>query len=244
MSLTELAGHLAEQLQATLSDPRQLWAFVAAAVASVLIIVSAFVKTIIPLRWLAVGSNIGFIIYGLVYPAWLLLALHLTLLPVNLFRTFEMIRLTRTVTRSASSSDQLGIWLRPYMRRKKFKAGDMVFLKGDLADRLYFLAQGEIEFVEPGRVMEAGRMFGEIAFFAPDRRRTSSARCKTACLVLTMDETTFRQLYFQNPAFGFEVVRLIAGRLTEDVRRLEERLSMQTGTRPVRDDMHPADPAA
>jgi CRP-like cAMP-binding protein len=43
--------------------------------------------------------------------------------------------------------------------------------------------------------------------------------------LLSIDETTFRQLFFQNPAFGFEVVRLIAGRLSADVQRLEARLA-------------------
>jgi hypothetical protein len=43
--------------------------------------------------------------------------------------------------------------------------------------------------------------------------------------VLRIDETTFRQLYFQNPAFGFEVVTLVAGRLIADRQRLEERLA-------------------
>jgi CRP/FNR family transcriptional regulator, cyclic AMP receptor protein len=70
--------------------------------------------------------------------------------------------------------------------------------------------------------MEAGRLFGEIAFFAPDKCRSLTARCVTACQVLRIEESTFRQLYFQNPSFGFEVVSLIAGRLTADRKRLEE----------------------
>lgn len=74
-------------------------------------------------------------------------------------------------------------------------------------------------------MIEPGRMFGEIAFFAPDRRRSATACCITACTVLSIDQTTFEQLFFQNPAFGFEVVRLIAGRLTEDVQRLEAQLA-------------------
>jgi hypothetical protein len=40
-----------------------------------------------------------------------------------------------------------------------------------------------------------------------------------------MDETTFKTLYFQNPAFGFEVVTLVARRLLADRHRLEERLA-------------------
>ena len=73
--------------------------------------------------------------------------------------------------------------------------------------------------------MEPGRLFGEIGFFAPDKRRTLTARCATHCTVLQMDEMTFKSLYFQNPAFGFEVVTLVAGRLMADRQRLEERLA-------------------
>jgi CRP-like cAMP-binding protein len=111
------------------------------------------------------------------------------------------------------------------MRRKRLKAGDVLFRKGDAADHLYFLVEGRIEFVEIGEGMEAGRLFGEIAFFAPDKRRTLTARCTTDCLVLRIDEATFQQLYFQNPAFGFQVVTLVAGRLMADRKRLEHQLA-------------------
>jgi CRP-like cAMP-binding protein len=67
-------------------------------------------------------------------------------------------------------------------------------------------------------------MFGEIAFFSPDRLRTATARCTSVCTVLSIDETSFKQLFFENPDLGFEIVRLIAGRLTEDVHRLEDEL--------------------
>ena len=64
--------------------------------------------------------------------------------------------------------------------------------------------------------------------FAPDKRRTLTARCATHCTVLQMDESTFKTLYFQNPAFGFEVVTLVAGRLIADRQRLEDRLAATT----------------
>ena len=88
---------------------------------------------------------------------------------------------------------------------------------------------GRIEFVEIGDVMEAGRLFGEIAFFAPDKRRTLTARCLTDCTVLRIDENTFRQLYFQNPSFGFQVVTLVTSRLIADRQRLESHVA---ATRP------------
>jgi iron complex outermembrane receptor protein len=77
-----------------------------------------------------------------------------------------------------------------------------------------------MEFIEIGASLAAGNMFGEIAFFAPDRSRTLTARCRTDCTVLSVDESTFMQLYFQNPAFGFQVVSLLAARLLADRQRL------------------------
>ena len=110
------------------------------------------------------------------------------------------------------------------MRRRRLRKGAVLFRKGDMATHIYLLVQGRIEFVEIGQTMEPGRLFGEIAFFAPDKRRTLTARCATNCTVLQMDEMTFKTLYFQNPAFGFEVVSLVAGRLLADRQRLEEKL--------------------
>lgn len=209
------------QLAAALADPRQLAALVLAAIAAVLVVIGALVKTIMPLRWLLVASNFGFVLYGALYPSFMVLALHATLLPINVWRALEMLRLTRRVSRAADTGDTSGVWLRSYMKRKRFGKGSIVFAKGDSADHLYMLVEGELELVESGRRVEPGRVFGEIAFFAPDRRRTQTARCRTACTVLRIDETTFRQVYFQDPGFGFEIVRLIAARLTADVRALE-----------------------
>lgn len=227
MSVVEVFELLWQNVVAAVAQPKDVFALIAGAVAAVLHVTSNLVKTIIPLRWLAVGSSIGFVIYGLVQPAWLVLALHATLLPVNVWRALEMVRLTKRVALSAKSGDISGVWLRPYMRTGKHKAGSVLFRKGDLADHVYFLAEGRIEVVELNRIIEPGRVFGEIAFFAPDGRRTMTARCLDACTILRIDETTFRQLYFQNPDFGFEVVRLITARLSADVTRLEHQLGIR-----------------
>jgi CRP/FNR family transcriptional regulator, cyclic AMP receptor protein len=221
LSLHEVLAQHADRFLASLTQPEELLAVVSAAVAGLLVIVSAFVRTMIPLRWLAVGSNIGFIVYGLVHPSLLMVLLHAVLLPVNLWRVRQMVQLTRRVSKSTADPQQMQIWLRPYMRSRKLRAGTVLFERGDPADRLYFLAEGRVELPEVGRTLQAGQMFGEIAFFAPDRRRSSSARCASACTVLSIDEDTFKQLVYQNPDFGLEVVRLIAGRLSQDVQRLQ-----------------------
>jgi CRP-like cAMP-binding protein len=204
-----------------LSDPAQALAFGSAAVAALLVVVSAFVKTMIPLRWLAVGSNLGFVVYGVLQANVLLVLLHSVLLPVNLWRVRQMVGLTRRVQAAAIDPQSLQVWLRPYMRSRRLPAGRLIFASGDVADRMYLLVDGLIELPEVGRTLEAGRMFGEIAFFAPERRRSSSAVCVTDCTLMSIDEDTFRQLVHQNPDFGLQVMLLIAGRLSDDVQRLQ-----------------------
>lgn len=224
MHAAEIVQHAIATGTAALASPEGRVALASAGLASALILAGSFVKTMIPLRWLAVGSNLGFIAYGALYPQLPMLVLHVLLLPINLYRAVEMVRLTRRVNAAAQAHDSSGLWLRPYMKRRRLKPGAVLFRKGDLADHLYLLASGRIELVEIGTELPAGRIFGEIAFFAPDRRRTLTARCVEASEVLAIDESTVRQLYFQNPNFGFQMIGLVAGRLTADIRRLETTL--------------------
>lgn len=207
---------------ASLADPWQQWALAAATLGAALIVASTLVKTIIPLRWLALGGNVGFVVYGLAHPAPMVFLLHAVLLPINLWRVLEMQRLTRRLRHAEQRGPQeLKVWLQPFMKRRRLRPGDVLFRQGERADRLYVLAEGRLEVVEAGRTIEAGEMFGEIAFFSPGQQRTATVRCLEPSTVLSIDEVSFRQLFFQNPGFGFEVARLIAGRLSDDVQRLQ-----------------------
>ena len=221
----ELIAVAAAGLASSVATPLGIFALCCGALAAALGIISSFVKTMIPLRCLAVGGNLFFLIYGALQPSIVVMLLHGTLLPFNIYRAAEMVRLTRRVRAAAATGDLSGVWLKPYMRKKRLKAGEVLFRKGDAADHLYFLAEGRIEWVEIGQTMEPGMLFGEIAFFAPDKQRTLTARCTTNSTLLRIDEATFQQLYFQNPAFGFEIVNLVAGRLLADRGRLERQLA-------------------
>ena len=228
MSFNEIYALAEASLKEILASPWQIVAIVSVLIATALMVVSSFVKTMIPLRWLAVGGNFGFLLYGALHPSIPMLLLNGLLLPINILRAVEMVRLTKRVKAAAAQST--GVWLKPYMMRTKRKAGDVLFHKGDRADHLYFLAEGRIEIVEIGVYIEPGTMFGEIAFFAPDKKRTNTARCVGPCTVLTIDESTVNQLYYQNPEFGFQLMALVAGRLTADVRRLQEQIAKPGGS--------------
>src|SRR4029079_4489934 len=110
---------------------------------------------------------------------------HGVLLPINCVRLVEMTRLTRRVRAATRSADRSGLWLRPYMKQSKRKKGDILFRQGDDADHLYILIDGLIEYPENGATSKPGEMFGEIAFFAPERQRTLTARCAEDCTLLS-----------------------------------------------------------
>jgi CRP/FNR family transcriptional regulator, cyclic AMP receptor protein len=78
--------------------------------------------------------------------------------------------------------------------------------------------------VEIGKRQAVGDLFGEISFFSPDRRRTLTARCASECLILCIGEAAFKQLYFQNPKFAFQISALIAHRLSADIARLHQQV--------------------
>ncbi|MGH6914839.1 MAG: cyclic nucleotide-binding domain-containing protein, partial [Geminicoccales bacterium] len=78
-----------------------------------------------------------------------------------------------------------------------------------------------IDLPEIGRTIGAGTMLGEISMFAPNRARTATAVCASDGELLAMSEDKVRQLYFQNPKFGFHLVQLITARLIENCASLE-----------------------
>ena len=224
MTTQQIAAQASAYVSSALSSPTELLALFAAAVAAGLQVSSSFVKTMVPLRWLAVLSNCGFLAYGVLHPSFVMALMHGVLLPINCVRLREMSLLTRRVHAATNNTDRSGIWLRPYMKSSRRKAGEVLFRLGDEAEHLYILVEGRVDFPEVDASVVPGEIFGEIAFFSPERRRTLTARCGEDCVLLSIDQSTVRQLYFQNPGFGFEIVGLIAGRLSADIARLRAQL--------------------
>jgi CRP/FNR family cyclic AMP-dependent transcriptional regulator len=185
-------------------------------VSAILVFSSFFMKTMIPLRTVAVCSNIAFIAYALlglkygvfgrVYP---ILVLHAALLPLNLVRLRQLKELLRAV-REASEDETIRS-LVPYMEADTRAAGDVLFEKGDPADRLYIIRHGRVRFREIGKVLSDGEVFGEVGLFAPHTVRTLSATCDGDCDLYTITREKVLELYYQNPKFGFFLIRLMAG---------------------------------
>jgi CRP/FNR family transcriptional regulator, cyclic AMP receptor protein len=182
---------------------------VAAAAAS---LYAAHSKTIIPLRVAAIVANLLAMVYSLTHGTYPTFMLNAALLPLNAWRLRSMLGLIRDID-AATRSDMNVDWLLPYTRPRHFKAGDVVMARGDYATAAFYVVSGEVEIVEIGETFGKGTLLGEIGLFTPDGRRTMTVRCKSDVQTAMIDYDQFKQLYFQNPQFGFRLLHLIVARL-------------------------------
>jgi CRP-like cAMP-binding protein len=175
-------------------------------------------KTMVHLRIAGIAANIAFIAYGALGNVYPVLLLHLVLLPLNAWRLQQLVRLTREI-REASAHGLSVDWLKPYTRCKSVRAGQTLFRRGDAATEVLFVLNGRFRAVEADVPLTRGEVFGELGLVSRDHRRTQTVICEQdgALLQITYDEV--RQLYFQNPKFGFFFLELAAERLIRDANR-------------------------
>jgi CRP/FNR family cyclic AMP-dependent transcriptional regulator len=188
--------------------------------AAVLVLATFSMRPMLPLRITGIASNCAFIAYAYVVAAYPVLILHLIiiLLPLNSLRLYQMQQLVKRV-REASRGDLSMDWLKPYMTAQHCSAGEVVFHKGDVADKMYYTVTGLYRLAEIDATVEPGQIIGEIGFIAPDKRRTLTFACVEGGQLLAISYSQLGQLYFQNPTFGFYFLQLIAERLFKDINR-------------------------
>jgi hypothetical protein len=177
-------------------------------------------KNMLALRYLALASNLAFLAYGIHDSILISMLLNGALIPVNLRRLWEIRKLTRDIA-AASSDTPVSEWLLPHMNRRTFKAGEVLFNKGDKANHLYYLSQGNLRLKEIGRILKPGELIGEIGVFSPEKMRTQTLVCETDGELYDMTEEMVYQLYYKTPKLGFYLIRLLALHLMHDVRLQE-----------------------
>jgi CRP/FNR family transcriptional regulator, cyclic AMP receptor protein len=178
-------------------------------------------STMIPLRVLAIASNVLFATFGALAHIYPVLLLHLVLFPINIIRLNQIRHLVQGV-RIAHISDPSIEVLLPLMSRRSLKAGETLIRRGEKADRMYYLLKGRMEIVELGKVVESGTLLGEIGIFARNKDRMATVICSTDCDVCELSDSKVKQLYFQDPSFGFALLQLIIGRLLENLKMSQQ----------------------
>ena len=193
------------------------WLDISGYAAASAVLATFCMKTMRPLRIVALCSNVLFVVYGFYGGVYPVLGLHLILFPVNLLRLIQFQRLTRRVA-TAAATDLSMAGVLPLMQRRRVRAGETIFRKGDPADRIYYVGSGTVAIGETGVRIGPGEIFGEIGVFSPQGQRTATILAATDCELYELTETKAHELYFQNPDFGFALLRLIIGRLLDNAR--------------------------
>ena len=192
--------------------------------ASIFVVATYSMKTMIPLRVFGILTNIVLIASSLATAAYPTLLLHAILLPLNAYRLYQMLQLVNGVKASLNQGLSMD-WLKPFMKKRHCRKGDVLFAKDAVADEMYYVVSGRYRLTEMGIDILPGQIIGELGMLAPDNRRTQSFECVEDGVLLTVSYQQVEELYFQNPAFGFYFLRLSTARLFENIARMEREIA-------------------
>ena len=195
--------------------------------ASVFVVATISMRTMIPLRVFAILTNVVLISTAIPSRNYLVILVQSLVLVLNSYRLHQMLQLVRDVKKSVNSDLSME-WLKPFMTERKCTTGEVLFYKDEKAEDMLYIVSGRFKLVESGIELPVGAIVGEFGMLSPSNARTQTLECVEAGVVLSVSYSKVEELYVQNPAFGFYFLRLASGRLFENIDKLEKRLAQQT----------------
>jgi hypothetical protein len=184
--------------------------------AGALVLATFYLRTMIPLRVVAMTSNVAFAVYGLLAGAVPIVILHCLLLPLNALRLYQMRVLIRRVKHAARGDLSLDMMV-PYMKLRTLPAGTRLFARGDYADEVFLVMKGRVRVEGKGTLIKPGQLVGEMGLFTEAQRRTAGAVCETEVELASVSEDRIWELFYQNPEFGAYLLRLVMQRVATQV---------------------------
>ncbi|MCJ2084538.1 cyclic nucleotide-binding domain-containing protein [Methylobacterium sp. E-005] len=181
-----------------------------------LVIISTSMTTMIPLRIIGICASSVLIVYGILINSWPVIVTELFELPLAMYRLWQMFRLVRD-TKTAAEGDLSLHWLRPFGTERSFNAGETVFRAGDPAHEMYYVESGVFRVPEMDLEVRAGGIVGELGLLSPGNARTASLVCVEPGKALCVTYSDLKELYYQNPDFGFHFLKLTTERLFQSV---------------------------
>jgi CRP/FNR family cyclic AMP-dependent transcriptional regulator len=192
--------------------------------AAVIVFFTFCMKNMRALRVTAILSNVAFIGYALAGDLTPILVLHGLLLPLNIARLLQMHRRVRQIneaTRLPPEEDRFD-WLIPLGKPRALDPGEQLFRRGEKASSMFVVTEGEVLLPELEVRLGPGSVLGEMGLFAADGQRTASAEAVRPARVVELSERQIQQLYFDNPAFAYGLVRLMTRRFIQNAQSLSE----------------------
>lgn len=192
--------------------------------ASIFVVATYTMTTMIPLRVFGILTNIILIAFAIPMRHYPTLVLHGILLPLNVYRLHQMLQLVRNVKKSVNSDLSMD-WLKPFMTERKCTAGEVLFYKGEKAEDMFYIVSGRFRLVESEIELPVGAIVGELGMLSPSNTRTQTLECIEGGAVLSVSYSEVEQLYVQNPEFGFYFLKLASARLFENIGVLEDKVA-------------------
>jgi len=187
-------------------------------IASILVFSTFYMKTMVPLRIVAIASNVAFIIYATIDGLTPVLILHVALLPLNVLRLLQLRDFIRQVELAAREGFSIEA-LVPLMKRQILRANETLFAANDVANELYYVADGTLFLPELQHEVGPGSFLGEFALFSDTGRRTASAIARTDCVLMVLTRTAVFSALLQHPRLGIHLLKLITARLLHNAGR-------------------------
>lgn len=192
--------------------------------AALLVLLTFSMHTMVQLRAVGIASNVFFIAYGYMSGAFPIMLLHCILLPLNSFRLYQILALLRQVENASADGFDVD-WLKSFASPRNLRAGEILFRKGDIADRMAFIVSGQFQLAGLGIEIGKGQLTGELGLIAPTKMRTQTIECVADGEVLEVTYEQVKLLYFQSPKFGFYLLGLAGHHLFKDIERLEREVA-------------------
>jgi CRP-like cAMP-binding protein len=140
------------------------------------------------------------------------LILHLVLLPLNVVRLRQLLQLISQIE-AATKDDASLNWVKPFSSAQNVNAGDVLFRHGDPAHEMFFVVSGRFWVQERRVLIETGEVFGELGLLNSNQARTATVECVESGQLLRISYDQVKQLYAQDPKFGFYFLHLVSKRL-------------------------------
>jgi CRP-like cAMP-binding protein len=207
--------------------------------ASVFVVATLSMRTMIPLRIFAILTNLVLIGTAIPNHNYLVIMVQTVAIGLNSYRLHQMLQLVRDVKKSVNSDLSME-WLKPFMTERRCATGEVLFYKDEKAEDMLYIVSGRFKLVESGIELPVGAIVGELGMLSPSKVRTQTLECIEAGLILSVSYSKVEELYVQNPAFGFYFLRLASARLFQNIGTLEQhigtleqRLAQQTAAMPA-----------
>jgi len=191
-----------------------------ALVGAIFFVATLLTRTIVPLRVANMFGCAFFAGFGALAGDIKTFLLYFLLLPINAIRLRQMLQLVKKA-RNATKGDTSMEWLKPFMTASKYRKGDILFRKGDVAHDMLLTVTGKFVVTEINVQLPPGSLMGELGFLSPDNRRTATIECTEDGQVLTITYDKLLEIYFQNPQFGYYFLVLTSQRMLENIARLD-----------------------